>query len=213
MIKVLYKIFFAIILMMITASTFAQTAAPIAEIQSILEKPKIMCGRFDQTKLLVGINKPLLSNGRFCVVADKGILWRTLYPFPNTLRLTQDEIIQTQGKQTTMRMDATQEPVVRMTNTVLFSLLAGDFSQLDKIFILNSHIENSHWHVNLKAREPGLAKVIGNISLEGDQHVKKVNIQESNGDKTMIIFSDIKNGGNAMTKEEGALFDQEQPLS
>lgn len=211
--KPIKKLFFAIILMMITASAFALTESPIAQIQAILEKPQIMCGRFDQSKQLVGINKPLLSNGRFCVVADKGILWRTLYPFPNTLRLSPDEIIQMHGKQTTMRMNAAQEPVVRMINTVLFSLLAGDFSQLDKIFILNSNIHHNHWHVILKAREPGLAKVIGNISLEGDTHVKKVNIQESNGDKTLIIFSDIKNGSNAMTKEEGALFDQKQPSS
>lgn len=213
MIKILHKIFFVIILTTIFASALAQTATPMAQIQSVLEKPKIMCGRFDQTKELVGISKPLVSNGRFCVVANKGILWRTLYPFPNTLRLTQDEIIQTQGKQITMRMDASQEPVVRMINTVLFSLLAGDFSQLDKIFILNSHIENSHWHVTLKAREPGLAKVIGNISLDGDKHVKKVIIQESNGDNTTIVFSDIKNGDSAISKDEEALFDQEQHSS
>lgn len=213
MLKLLSKLFFILLIISTATSAFAQSSTPIAQIQAILEKPQIMCGRFDQTKQLVGINKPLSSNGRFCVVADKGILWRTLYPFPNTLRLSPNEIIQMHGTQTTMRMDASQEPVVRMINTVLFSMLAGDFSQLDKIFILNSNIHHNHWHVTLKAREPGLAKVIGNISLEGDQHVKKVNIAESNGDKTLIIFSDIKNGSNAMTKEEGALLDQKQPSS
>ncbi|HEY2988854.1 MAG TPA: outer membrane lipoprotein carrier protein LolA, partial [Candidatus Binatia bacterium] len=63
-------------------------AAPVAQIQSMIARPKVLCGRFDQTKELVGLKKPLASNGRFCVVADKGVLWRSLQPFPSTLRLT-----------------------------------------------------------------------------------------------------------------------------
>ena len=57
-------------------------AAPVAEIQSMLAKPAALCGRFDQTKHLAGMKKPLASNGRFCVVAGKGVLWRTLQAVP-----------------------------------------------------------------------------------------------------------------------------------
>jgi hypothetical protein len=38
-------------------------AAPVAEIQAILAKPKVLCGRFDQTKLLAGLKNPLRSMG------------------------------------------------------------------------------------------------------------------------------------------------------
>ena len=100
-------------------------AAPVAKkIQTMLAKPKVLCGRFDQSKQLVGLKKPLSSNGRFCVVADKGVLWRTLQPFPNSLKLTRDEIIQLRGEQVALRLDAKQEPTVRMINSVLFALLA-----------------------------------------------------------------------------------------
>ncbi|HTH45242.1 MAG TPA: outer membrane lipoprotein carrier protein LolA, partial [Oxalicibacterium sp.] len=79
------------------AAAAANAAAPVAKIQSMLAKPAVLCGRFDQTKTLAGMKKPLLSNGRFCVVAGKGVLWRTLQPFPDTLRLTRDEIVHYQG--------------------------------------------------------------------------------------------------------------------
>ena len=69
-----------------TAPTWA--ALPVAKIQAVLAKPSTLCGRFDQNKQLTGMNKPLLSHGRFCVVAGKGVLRRTLQPFPNKLRLT-----------------------------------------------------------------------------------------------------------------------------
>src|SRR5690242_16998216 len=105
-------------------------AAPAEKIQSMLARPQVLCGRFDQQKQLVGLKKPVVSNGRFCVVADKGVLWRTLQPFPNTLKITRDEIIQLNGERVAVRMDARQEPAVRMINSVLFALLGGDLEPL-----------------------------------------------------------------------------------
>lgn len=183
----------------------AQGAAPIAKIQSMLAKPEQLCGRFDQTKQLAGMKKPLASHGRFCVVAGKGVLWRTLKPFPNTLRLTRDEIVHFQGERVAMRLDARQEPTVRMINSVLFSLLAGDLAQLETLFEVEGSADTS-WKVSLKARAPALAKAIGTIALDGGAYVKNIHISEASGDRTDIVFSDIKTGAGAVTPEEAALF-------
>ena len=191
----------------ITAAGAAHAAAPIAQIQATLAKPAVMCGRFDQTKQLSGIKKPLLSNGRFCVATGKGILWQTLQPFPSTLRITREAIVQMQNGRVAMRLDAQQEPVVKMINNVLFALLAGDLSQLDKLFELDGTLKNGNWQVALKAREPGLAKAIGDIRLDGGAYVNKVTMQEASGDHTEIVFSDIKSGNGVMSAEEGAMFD------
>jgi hypothetical protein len=185
------------------SSVFA--AAPIAKIQAMLAKPDQLCGRFDQTKTLAGMKRPLLSQGRFCVVAGKGVLWRTLKPFASTLRLTRDEIVQFQGERVAMRLAAQQEPTVRMINSVLFSLLAGDLAQLDTLFDVDGTIDGT-WKVALKARAPALAKAIGAISLEGGAYVKNITIQEAGGDRTEIVFSDIKTGPGAVLPEEAALF-------
>lgn len=181
-------------------------AAPIEKIQNMLAKPKMLCGRFDQSKQLNGMKKPLLSNGRFCVINGKGVLWRTLQPFPNTLRLTRDEIVQFQGERLATRLDATQEPTVRMINSVLFSLLSGDLSKLQTLFEVEGSADKNAWRVALKAREPALAKAIGDIALEGGAYVKNININEASGDKTSIVFSAIQTGDAAMLPEEAALF-------
>lgn len=181
-------------------------AAPVARIQSILAKPKVLCGRFDQTKQLVGLKKPLTSNGRFCVLADKGVLWRSLEPFPTTLRLTRDQIIQMQGERVTQRLDAQREPVVQMIHSVMVALLAGDLGQLEKFFVIQGDVHEKSWSVTLKAREPGLAKAISAIALEGGVFVKSIAINEANGDLTKIVFSAIQTGDGAITAEEAALF-------
>jgi hypothetical protein len=182
-------------------------AAPVAKkIQAMLAKPKVLCGRFDQSKQLVGLKKPLSSNGRFCVVADKGVLWRTLQPFPNSLKLTRDEIIQLRGEQVALRLDAKQEPTVRIINSVLFALLAGDLEQLEKLFDVDGTAQDHGWSVTLKARDPGLAKAIGSIALDGGVYVKNIVISEVSGDRTQIVFSAIQTGAGAMTADEAALF-------
>ena len=189
------------------ASLALLSAAPVAKkIQTMLAKPKVLCGRFDQSKQLVGLKKPLSSNGRFCVVADKGVLWRTLQPFPNSLKLTRDEIIQLRGEQVALRLDAKQEPTVRMINSVLFALLAGDLEQLEKLFDIDGTAQDHGWSVTLKARDPGLAKAIGSIALDGGAYVKNIVISEVSGDRTQIVFSAIQTGAGAMTADEAALF-------
>jgi hypothetical protein len=189
---------------LISAPLFA--AVPTAKIQAALAKPKVLCGRFDQSKQLSGMKKPLQSNGRFCVLAGKGVLWRTLQPFPNTLRLTRDEIVHMQGDRVAVRLDARQEPVVRMINQVMFSLLAGELSQLETLFEGDGSITDNQWSVTLKARDAGLAKVIAGVSLEGSAYVKNIIINEASGDRTSIVFSAMQTGESAIAADEAALF-------
>jgi len=183
-----------------------QAAVPVAKIQAMLAKPKVMCGRFDQSKQLAGMKKPLAANGRFCVVQDKGVLWRTLQPFPNTLRLTKDEIVHYQGDRVAMRLDAKSEPTVRMINRVLFSLLAGDLAQLETLFDVDGTVGADRWDVTLKAKEPALAKAIGTIRLDGGKYVDNIVISEASGDRTSIVFSSIQNGEAALQPDEAKLF-------
>lgn len=184
----------------------AVAASPVAGVQALLAKPAVMCGRFDQLKQLVGMKKPLAADGRFCVVAGKGVLWRTLKPFPSTLRLTKDDIVHFQGGRVAMRLDAKTEPTVRMINSVLFSLLAGDLGQLETLFAVDGTVEGGGWNVTLKAREATLAKAIGTIKLDGANYVKHIVIDEASGDRTAITFSNIATGDTAMTADEAALF-------
>jgi hypothetical protein len=164
---------------LLLAASGAQAAAPVATIQGMLAKPEQLCGRFEQTKQLAGMKKPLASNGRFCVVAGKGVLWRTLKPFPNTLRLSRDEIVHLQG---------------------------GDLGQLETLFEVDGKATAKSWNVSLKARSPALARAIGAISLDGDAYVRNIHMVEQGGDRTDISFSDIKTGPGAVLPEEAALF-------
>lgn len=196
----------AMVASMVLIATPLCAAAPVAKIQTMLAKPKVLCGRFDQKKQLIGLKKPLASSGRFCVAGDKGVLWRSLQPFANTVRLTRDEIAQLQGDRIGTRIDAKQEPALRMINNVLFALLAGDLAEIEKLFEIDGGIHDKSWAVNLKPRAAVLAKAISSIALEGGAYVSKITITEASGDRTSIVFSEIQTGDSAMTADEAALF-------
>jgi hypothetical protein len=196
----------SLILCLLFASFSSNATVPVAKIQDMLAKQKVLCGRFDQSKSLAGLKKPLASNGRFCVVTGKGVLWRTLQPFPNTLRLTREEIVHMQGDRVALRLDAKQEPTVRMINSVLFALLAGDLAQLETLFEVDGSVRENAWNVTLKARDPALTKAIGNIALEGGAYVKSITISETGGDRTSIVFSGFQTGESAMNADEVGLF-------
>jgi hypothetical protein len=181
-------------------------AAPLAKIESMLLKPAVLCGRFEQKKQRVGLKNAVNSSGRVCVVADKGVLWRTLRPFPNTVRLTRDEIVQLRGDQVALRLEAKKEPTVRLINSVLFALLSGDIGQLEKLFEIDGSAQNNAWSITLKALEPGLAKAIGSIGLKGGIYVRSITIDEASGDRTSIDLMAIETGDSAMNVDEAKLF-------
>lgn len=193
-------------ILLLCAVALAAGAGPAEKIQALLARPKVLCGRFEQSKQLVGLKKPVTSNGRFCVIAGKGVLWRSLQPFPNTVKVTRDEIVQMRGERVTQRLDARREPALRMINDLLFALFAGDLAQLDKLFIIEGDARDGHWTAALKPREPALAKAVGAIALEGGAYVKNLTISEANGDITKLSFAAIQTGEGALSAEEAALF-------
>lgn len=207
MIRISVRAIACAMLMLLAGAHAAEPVSPLSgQIQSMLAKPSALCGRFDQTKLLTGMKKPLLSNGRFCVVQGKGVLWRTLQPFASSLLLTRDEIVNYQGDRVAMRLSADKEPTVRTINSVLFSLLGGDLGQLDTLFDIKGNVSSSGWHVDLTARSPALAKAIGAISLDGATYVNAIRMNEASGDQTTIVFSSIHTGDAAVSADDAAMF-------
>ena len=188
------------------AATPLWAGAPLEKIQSMLVKPRVLCGRFDQSKQLTGLKRPLVSNGRFCVVVDKGVLWRTLQPIASTVRLTRDEIVYLREDRVVRRLDAKQEPAVRMIGDLLSALLAGDLGPIEELFEVDGVIHDRSWKVTLKAREPNLAKAIFEVVLEGGSYVNDITINGAGGERTRIVFSEIQTDDAAMRADEAALF-------
>ena len=70
-----------------TMITFNATCVNLAE------KP-IIKGYFNQEKFLSRFNRSLMSSGNFIIAGEQGMVWETLQPFPSTMILGNDFIMQ-----------------------------------------------------------------------------------------------------------------------
>jgi hypothetical protein len=120
-----------------------------------------------------------------------------------TLRLTAMKSFNGTAGGYHMRLNITR-PTVAAVNALLFSMLAGS-RPLEKYFDVEG-VAGGAWSVKLKARDSGVAKVIGAIALDGGVYVKNIAIDEASGDRTHIVFSAIQTGDHAMSSDEAALF-------
>jgi len=184
----------------------AGDTALLRTIQSQLAVDMVVRGDFTQTRQLAGIKKPLVANGTFVVEKTRGVLWRTLTPFPQTMRVTQGEILQKDGDRVLMVLRADQEPAVNAISRVLFSLFAGDLSALAEFFDYTGRTGNGGWQLSFTPRNDGLRAVIGALSLEGDSVVRQVMLTSAAGDITRIAFSNVSTAA-ALTADERAHFE------
>lgn len=199
---------------LIAAVTFALTHpvappqgdAALAQIQKMVARPPVMCGEFEQLKSLVGLKKPVKSTGRFCAVTDKGVLWSTLTPFASTLRLSREEIVQSQGDRVTSRLSAREEPTVGVISELMFSVLAGDFARLRSSFKIDATAAAASWSARLVPKESGMRRVISSIELGGGEYVQKITMLEASGDRTVITFTGMQVGQGALRPEEAKVF-------
>lgn len=164
-------------------------ASPIqlsASVRAQLVDAAVIHGVFEQEKRVKGFKRPLVSKGDFVVAKGRGVRWHTQAPFDSVLLVRRDDISSKQGDVEVFRLDAAKEPTVRVVNTVLFSLLAGDLAVLERHFEVKGEAGPKGWTLELLPKTDGLKKVLKRIAMTGDRFVRRLELSEASQDVTVI---------------------------
>lgn len=164
-----------------------------SDVKARLASPQVLRGQFEQTKVVSGFKKPLLSSGVFLLWRGHGVLWQTRKPFDSTLTIRRDRLLLSQSDGATVyRVDAGREPGLRAVNELLFALFSGDVTSLQKAFRLEGALlPKGEWKLVLLPTESGLSRVFTRVELEGGRYVRQVRLAESNGDTSLIRFDQL----------------------
>ncbi|ACS98040.1 conserved hypothetical protein [Aggregatibacter aphrophilus NJ8700] len=73
-----------IVLLLLSPLTFAFSEG---ELITLLQTPKNVQGDFTQQRFLKSLTKPITTQGKFTLLAQKGLLWQMEKPFANQLRV------------------------------------------------------------------------------------------------------------------------------
>lgn len=172
-----------------------------AEIRTRLLDAPLLRGQFEQQKQVSGFRQPLLSSGDFLLWRQHGLIWQTRKPFSSSLVLNQHGLRAQQGS-AAYQLDSQKEPSLALVNELLLALLAGDTGLLAKRFRLEGELQGKDgWQLRLTPTDAGLARVFRRVELRGDRYVREARLEETNGDSSLIRFSQLSQAPAATADE------------
>jgi hypothetical protein len=201
----------AFLLLLCTTGLWAQTPAddifrhPL-EIQA-LDAFKALCsqfaehpfvrGNFEQEKTLTRLNRSLKSSGNFIIAAGLGMVWDTVKPFPSTLTLGKDYLIQSRptGQKTVLSAQG-NETFLRMAEVISAVFSGNSQGLLDNFEVYYSGNASGSaagkaavWEIGLIPRNIAIGSFAEKIIMKGDTAVRSILIYEQSGDTVQYILS------------------------
>ena len=124
-------------------------------------------GSFTQTKTLQTNGRKLTSTGKF-IFCPLGILWQTEKPFPSSLILTEDAMIQIAANGKKSVMSGKDNQIFANISATLSSVFSGNAEELKKNF--NCKFEegaDGGWKLYLTPKDSTIAAVMKSLVLAG----------------------------------------------
>lgn len=183
------KLIFAAAFTLSSPLLWAFSAADLAQ---TLQKPANVQGAFTQQRHLKSLSKPMTTNGQFVLIPKRGLLWQMQKPFETTLRVRADGIMQWNGNAWTAanQSKAGQNQQIRL----FLDLLGGDTQGLEKQFDLQLSGNRQKWTLRLNPKTTVMKQIFSHIEITGDSAVRQIEMNEKQGDRTVMQFHQVQTG-------------------
>ena len=164
-----------------------------AELAQTLQKPANVQGAFTQQRYLKSLSKPMTTNGQFVLIPKRGLLWHMQKPFENRLRVRADGIMQWNGKSWVAANPSKingQSQQIRL----FLDLLGGNTQGLEKQFDLQLSGSQQKWTLRLNPKTALMKQIFNHIEISGDSVVRRIELNEKQGDRTVMQFNQVQTG-------------------
>jgi outer membrane lipoprotein-sorting protein len=192
------------------AMTCAALAAPPGSgVRSRLADTAVLRGDFVQEKQLQGFHNPLRSSGEFLLARGHGMVWDTRTPFASRVVMSARglRVIESDGSVRVIAGDA-DASVASTANALMMALLTGDTAALSAQFAIEETLlADGGWTLGLVPRPGVMSTLYRRIDLQGDRFVRRVALEDSNGDRTDIRFVELRDAPAELSAEEAKRFD------
>ena len=156
----------------------------------MLQQPQNVQGAFAQQRYLKSLNQPMSTGGRFVLLPKKGLLWQMQKPFDNRLRVRADGIMQWNGKAWVSAGGGSRSGQAQQIKLFL-DLLGGNTAGLEKQFDLQLSGNAKKWTLRLNPKTALMKQIFTRIDISGDAVVRKIELNETQGERTVMTFSGV----------------------
>ncbi len=190
------------ILALFALAPCAAGAFGLDQLQAQLRATPIVRGSFVQQKFLRALPQPLTSRGDFTLAQGKGLLWQLTSPFAQDLRITPQGIAkrdaQGQWQALPQQMGASRE------TGIFLAVLAGDTHGLQENFDISLAGDAQDWTMTMKPSSALLSQVFDAIVIQGDTLVRRIELRETQGDRTVLQLQDLQAARQLNAEEQRA---------
>ena len=192
------KTILILIMTLLMGSVFAE-AISLEKICSSLAARPNTTGDFTQTKTVQTNGRSLKSSGKY-ILSPEGILWKTEKPFPSSLILTKDAMVQVAANGTKSVMSGKDNQIFANVSDTLSSVFSGDIAKLQKNFNCDfKKGEGDKWSVTLSPKDATISSVMKTLVLSGSYNEKadtaellSLEMTEASGNTILYDFTNQK---------------------
>lgn len=169
----------------------AAQAFSLQDLQKQLSAHQTVQGHVQQKRYLRSLEQPLLSQGRFVMAADKGLLWETRSPIASLIRITPEGMMHQDGAgrwQPLQQQGAGSQTQIRL----FMDLLSGNTRSLSGQFAQSLQGDAQGWTLTLDPALAVLKQIFQRITIKGARSIEQVTLAETQGDRTEILFSNLR---------------------
>jgi len=131
------------------------------------------------------------------------MLWQTASPYRETLALTgsRSARIDADGNATSVR----GERGVSQVSQMLQGMLGGKLDEARRQFAVEASGTPAQWTLRFVPRQARMARVLGSITLHGNDYLQGIAIAMQDGSDTDILFDHTRDAGPLSAPEKRAL--------
>lgn len=161
-----------------------------AQLTAQLQQPATVQGSFVQQRFLRTLSQPMQIQGRFALKNRHGLYWQIDRPFELRLRVRPDGIAQWSGGQWRTTRQSGQAAQVKL----FMAVLGGDLRELQSQFDIRLSGHAGQWRLQLTPKTALMRQVFDSITVEGGQMVQRIELNEKQGDRTVMQFQQLQAG-------------------
>jgi len=160
---------------------FARLMAQLAQVQSSR-------ARYSEVRRVAVLQKPLQLSGTLLYARPALIEKRQILPFKEVIRVDGDRLtVEREGK--TREIMLQNAPLIAGLVESLRATLAGDGSELERLYAIRVQGNRQRWTLALTPREAEIAGVVKSILIAGsDSRVARLEILEPSGDGSVMTI-------------------------
>lgn len=165
----------------------------------------VIRGDFKQTKTIPQLKKEFVSNGKFVIANEKGILWNTEKPFASKLSISNTKMVQQNTNGTKSEIKASDNVIFAQISATIQAVFSGNTDKLQKEFKIFFVKNGKDWKIGLIPLEKNVQKAIASIELTGSTWLNTVKLIDGSNSPLLYELTHPKTDSN-LTPEEKAFF-------